>query len=118
MLRIRELRLENSLTQKELAEKINSTSKSIWAYENNVAIPPLDVLEKLSDFFSCSIDYLVGRSDDFGTVHIQTDAPQLISEERQLLDTFRKLNMENRMRVASYATVRLEDQGSTLKRTK
>ena len=41
MLRIRELRLENNLTQKELAEKISSTSKNIWAYENQISIPPL-----------------------------------------------------------------------------
>lgn len=39
MLRIRELRLENNLTQKELAEKISSTSKNIWAYENQISIP-------------------------------------------------------------------------------
>ena len=38
MLRIRELRLENNLTQKELAEKISSTSKNIWAYENQISI--------------------------------------------------------------------------------
>lgn len=56
MLRIRELRLENNLTQKELAEKISSTSKNIWAYENQISIPPLDVLIKLADFFNCSID--------------------------------------------------------------
>lgn len=49
MLRIRELRLENNLTQKELAEKISSTSKNIWAYENQISIPPLDVLIKLAD---------------------------------------------------------------------
>jgi len=61
MLRIRELRLENNLTQKELAEKISSTSKNIWAYENQISIPPLDVLIKLADFFNCSIDYLGGR---------------------------------------------------------
>ena len=48
MLRIRELRLENNLTQKELAEKISSTSKNIWAYENQISIPPLDVLIKLA----------------------------------------------------------------------
>lgn len=52
MLRIRELRLENNLTQKELAEKISSTSKNIWAYENQISIPPLDVLIKLADFFN------------------------------------------------------------------
>lgn len=55
MLRIRELRLENNLTQKELAEKISSTSKNIWAYENQISIPPLDVLIKLADFFNCTI---------------------------------------------------------------
>lgn len=43
MLRIRELRLENNLTQKELAEKISSTSKNIWAYENQISIPPLGI---------------------------------------------------------------------------
>lgn len=75
MLRIRELRLENNLTQKELAEKISSTSKNIWAYENQISIPPLDVLIKLADFFNCSIDYLANHSDDFGNVVIHTTAP-------------------------------------------
>lgn len=49
MLRIRELRLENNLTQKELAEKISSTSKNIWAYENQISIPPLYVDVVLRD---------------------------------------------------------------------
>lgn len=44
MLRIRELRLENNLTQKELAEKISSTSKNIWAYENQISIPPKEAM--------------------------------------------------------------------------
>lgn len=74
MLRIRELRLENNLTQKELAEKISSTSKNIWAYENQISIPPLDVLIKLADFFNCSIDYLANHSDDFGNV-VNTPLP-------------------------------------------
>ena len=92
MLRIRELRIEKGLTQKELAEKINSTSKSIWAYENNIAVPPLDVLSKLSDVFECSIDYLVARSDDFGNVSVyQTDNSSAIStSEQKILDTLRE----------------------------
>ena len=93
MLRIRELRLENNLTQKELAEKISSTSKNIWAYENQISIPPLDVLIKLADFFNCSIDYLANHSDDFGNVVIHTTAPapQLSDEEKELLENYRKL---------------------------
>lgn len=93
MLRIKELRIENGLTQKEFAEKIESTSKSVWTYENNVAVPPLDVLNRMADFFQCSIDYLTGRSDDFGnvTVYEQTgDLARLSSDEQKIIDVVRK----------------------------
>ena len=93
MLRIKELRIESGLTQKEFAEKIGSTSKNIWAYENNVAVPPLDVLSRMSDFFGCSIDFLTGRTDDFGnvTVYQQTDnVASLSSDEQRIIDYIRK----------------------------
>ena len=93
MLKIKDLRVEFGLTQKELADKINSNSKSIWAYENKIAVPPLDVLSRLADFFQCSIDYLVGRSDDFGqvTVYQQTDGIEsLTSAEQKIIDALRR----------------------------
>lgn len=114
MLRIKELRIEYGLTQKELAEKIDTTSKSIWAYENNGAVPPLDVLSKLADFFNCSIDYLAGRSDDFGNITIKKEkspTDDLTAEEKTLLENFRQLNLVNRIHVSAYAKVRLEEQG-------
>ena len=110
MLRIKELRLENSLTQKELAEKISAPSKSVWAYENNVAVPPLDVLIKLANAFGCSIDYLAGRSDDFGNVTVRTAGAQLTKDEERLLSVYRKLTEKNKMHVSAYAQVRLEEQ--------
>lgn len=66
--RIRELRLENELSQKELGEKINSTSKNIWAYENKISTPPVDVLVRLADYFDVTTDYLLGREDACGVV--------------------------------------------------
>ena len=89
MLRIKELRIEKQLSQRELASKINSTNKSIWAYENGIAVPPLDVLTKMADFFSCSIDYLTGRSDDFGNVTVY-NADSLSEEEQKIIDVLRK----------------------------
>ncbi|MBQ7923817.1 MAG: helix-turn-helix transcriptional regulator [Clostridia bacterium] len=106
MLRVKELRLENGLTQKEFAEKINSTSKNIWAYENFVAVPPLDVLSRMADFFGCSLDFLTGRSDDFGTIN----TPALSPDEKKLLDDYRALNTKNRMHVSAYAAIRREEQ--------
>ena len=81
--RIKELRLEKGLTQKEIAKNIDSTVKNVWAYENNLAIPPIDVLSRYADFFCCSIDYLVGREDEFGVIKSEkTEFPRNIGKAR------------------------------------
>ena len=64
--KLRALRLESGLTQKELAAKLNSTDKSIWNYENGIATPPYEVLIAYTKFFDVSADYLLGLEDDFG----------------------------------------------------
>ena len=103
MLRIKELRLEQGLTQKDLAQKIGSTDKSIWAYEKGIAVPPLDVLIKLGDFFECSIDYIANRSDDFGNVVVQgSPTAELDAGEKDLLKNFRKLPEDLRHRAQAY----------------
>lgn len=58
--RIRNLREDHDLTQKELSAKLGLTPKMISFYENNQRTPPIDVLLKLSNIFNVSIDYLVG----------------------------------------------------------
>lgn len=93
--KIKDLRLEMGLTQKDLAQKIGSTSKNIWAYENNIATPPADILIKLADFFNCSVDYLLGRADDLGTIAISpSPALELTADERELVETFRRMTKE------------------------
>ena len=92
MFRIKELRLEQNLTQRELAQKIYSTDKNIWAYENKIATPPLETLVKLADFFNCSIDYLIGRTDDFGNINIINSNGELAHDEKQVLCDYKKLS--------------------------
>lgn len=112
MIRIKELRLEKGLTQKEIAKNIDSTVKNVWAYENNLAIPPIDVLSRYADFFSCSIDYLVGREDDFGVIKSEkTELPRHTgktnhtvnselfaknADEEKTLSVFRQLSARNK----------------------
>lgn len=105
MLRLKELRIEKHLTQRELAKKIDSTDKSIWAYEKGIAIPPLDVLTRLGDYFEVSIDYLTGREDDFGNINIQTNSPaspNLSTDEKELLNNFQILPEDLRRRAKAY----------------
>lgn len=61
--RLKDLRLENSLTQKELGEKVNIGKRSISNYELGTNNPDIDILKTLADFFHVSIDYLVGESN-------------------------------------------------------
>lgn len=60
---LKKIRQENNLTQEELAKKINTSRSNIANYENDKNMPSIDILEKLSEIFNCSIDYLLGKSD-------------------------------------------------------
>lgn len=61
--RIKELRTQKDVTQKELADFIGLTPKMISFYEKEERFPPHDIILKLSDFFDVSTDYLLGKSN-------------------------------------------------------
>lgn len=62
-LRIKELREEKSLSQKQLAEAIGLKHQTISHYENNRLEPNLETIEKLCNYFEVSADYLLGLED-------------------------------------------------------
>ena len=59
---MKEYRLAQHLTQKELAPKIGATHASISFWENGVNIPNVRDCWKIADVFGISIDDLVGRT--------------------------------------------------------
>ena len=59
---MKEYRLAQHLTQKELAAKIGATHASISFWENGVNIPNVRDCWKIADVFGISIDELVGRT--------------------------------------------------------
>ncbi len=63
--RLRELREEKGLTQKELAQKLNLHSVTYLHYEKDQREPPLAVLADIAQFFDVSTDYLLGLSDNY-----------------------------------------------------
>ena len=93
MLRIKELRIEAEKTQEEMA-KILGISRQVYGnYENDINQPSLDMLSNIADYFHCSVDYLIGRSDDFGVINVyhQTDnVAALSADEQRLIDVLRK----------------------------
>lgn len=61
--RLKEIRLENNLTQTQVAKKLKITSVAYNRYENGVRTIPLEFLCELADIYDVSLDYLVGRRD-------------------------------------------------------
>ena len=59
--RLRNLRKERGITQKELAEKLSMDTSIVCKYESGAAVPSYEALEKIADFFEVSTDYLFGR---------------------------------------------------------
>ena len=62
--RIRNLRLDKNLTQREVAQLLNVKQNTYSQYEVGVLRYPADVLIKLALFYHTSIDYLVGITDN------------------------------------------------------
>ena len=61
--KIRELRIENNLTQADLAEELNVSRTTIANYENGNRCPSMDLLLQLADYFRISTDYILGRTN-------------------------------------------------------
>ncbi|MBQ7835510.1 MAG: helix-turn-helix transcriptional regulator [Ruminiclostridium sp.] len=62
-LRIRDLREDNDLTQKQISEHLLCDQSLYSKYERGEREIPLNLLIKLADYYKVSLDYLVGRSN-------------------------------------------------------
>ena len=62
--RIRDLREDRDLTQKEMAQILNCSQQGYCNYELGQRDVPTDILIKLSDFYQVSVDYILGITDN------------------------------------------------------
>lgn len=61
--RIRDLREDKDLTQRELANYLNVSQKSYSRYERGERTIPPEMLSKIATFHETSVDYLLERTD-------------------------------------------------------
>lgn len=84
--RLSELRKQNNLTQKDLAEKFDLTPKAISFYELGQREPDIDTVIKLAEFFHVTTDYLLGKSS-----HPQLTRRNELDIEKELEDMKKQL---------------------------
>ena len=105
--RLKNLRLQNSFSQRTLAGRIGASQKSVDNWEKGVAEPSAVAIAKLADIFGCSADYILGREDEFGIVNINSN---LTEEEKQLLVFYNACGKKEKSSIINFARYLSEKQ--------
>jgi len=101
---LKALRVESGLTQQELSARLNIAQATIACYENGQRLPCVTGLIAYADFFDCSLDYIVGRCDEFGN-RIKSGGARsdiLSDDEIEFLNKYRKLTKNQRAVLFGY----------------
>ncbi len=89
--RLRQLRKERNLTQKQLAAQIRVQNSIILFYENGDRLPSPETIKKLAAVFHVSADYLMGieKKESIDVTGLDEDDKNLV---RMLVDKLREKN--------------------------
>ena len=102
MNRIKQLRKERHLTIRELGEKAGISFTTISMLENEVRPLNLDHLTRLSQFFDCSFDYILGKTDERKPEQKKASSPELDSLQIALLAHTKDLSEQEQQQVIDF----------------
>ena len=63
MFRLKELRLNSGITQKQLANHLRIAQNTLSYWENEKYEPDSENLAAIADYFDVSVDYLLGKTE-------------------------------------------------------
>lgn len=94
--RLKELRKNAGLTQKQLADKIWVTKATISYYEQSERNPSPEILVKLAKVFHVTTDYLLGIEQKQRFLDVSGLSEEDIDLLQHTIDTLQKKNMKNK----------------------
>jgi transcriptional regulator with XRE-family HTH domain len=101
--RIRDLREDEELTQRELATMIYDTQQHYQLYESGKREPPFALIIKLAEIYKVSIDYIAGITNNKGGLH------QITQEEQQILNKYNSLTEKQKGRIIQLMDMLLKE---------
>ena len=105
--KLKDLRLEKKLTQKELAQILSITTPTLSHWECDYQEPSLKDLIQICAFFNVESDYLIGLSDNFENFTIRTG---LSDDELTLIEKYRRLQTGYQVLIGNQIQVLLDHQ--------
>jgi transcriptional regulator with XRE-family HTH domain len=97
-LKLKELRIKNSLTQGELSQQLKdlgckiSSKCVISQYESNKRVPDIKTIKIIAELFGVSVDYILGRKCEE-------------DDELSILTLYRQLNEKEKIMLTTYANI-------------
>lgn len=95
---IRNLRLQNKLTQEQLADRLGVSYQSVSRWENGVSYPDIEFLPAIAKYFSVTTDFLLGEDEIEKRKHLRGQIrciPKMTANDKEaLIDIIRTCRRE------------------------
>lgn len=103
---LRNLRINHKITQQRLADDLGLSQASITSYENGLRMPPVNVIEKIADYFEVSTLSLMPYDNNSREDNIALIAETVYKNQKlkQLFDTIKTFSDQDLDVVLSVAT--------------
>lgn len=106
--RLKKLRKEKKLYQKELAKIIGVSDGAIAMYETGKRTPDKDILDKMASYFGVSVDFLLGRTKERSPADKIKSA---LSSDPELADFWDKLSKREDLQLLFKQTKDMNPEG-------
>ena len=91
--KLKELRQQAGLTQKQLGERIWLTKATVSYYEQSMRYPSPEILVRLANVFHVSTDYLLGMEDKQQTLDVTDLTDEDIALVQEMIAHLRRKNL-------------------------
>lgn len=92
--RLRDMREKLSISQREVAKRLDVSPSLISGYETGERTPSVEILLQLSYLYKCSVDYLLGKGRESQAMTIPVD--KLTPNQIQILtDLINEFQLQN-----------------------
>lgn len=86
-MKLKDIRKQRNLTQKQVADYLQTSQQAYNYYENEKYEPSIDMLIKLADLYNTSIDFIVGRDRVNDVGYLNNTQMECVNMIKQLTET-------------------------------
>lgn len=114
-IRIKNLRLENGMTQQDLATKIGVSTVSVQCWEKGSKSPSLQASVSLAHLFHISLDDLIGNKRVFSDDYVLSLSERSLIKDYRLLDHYGKLAVDRVCSIEKARVLEMSNNNQTVR---